>query len=37
MMPETEDLTMHLAALFKIPVCDHPLIQASDGSMVYLL
>lgn len=36
MMPETEDLTMHLAALFKIPVCQHTLMQASDGSMVYL-
>ena len=36
MMPETEDLTMHLAALFKIPVCEHTLMQASDGSMVYL-
>jgi serine/threonine-protein kinase HipA len=35
-MPETEDLTMHMAGLFKIPVCDHTLIQASDGSMVYL-
>ncbi len=36
MMPETEDLTMHLAGLFKIPVCDHTLLQASDGSMVYI-
>jgi serine/threonine-protein kinase HipA len=36
MMPETEDLTMHLAQLFKIPVCEHTLIQASDGSMVYI-
>jgi len=36
MMPETEDLTMHLAGLFKIPVCQHTLMQASDGSMVYL-
>lgn len=36
MMPETEDLTMHLAGLFKIPVCRHTLMQASDGSMVYL-
>jgi serine/threonine-protein kinase HipA len=25
MMPETEDLTMHLASLFKIPVCGHTL------------
>jgi serine/threonine-protein kinase HipA len=36
MMPETEDLTMHLAALFKIPVCDHTLLQASDGRLVYI-
>lgn len=36
MMPETEDLTMHLAELFKIPVCDHTLMQANDGSMVYI-
>ncbi len=36
MMPETEDLTMHLAELFKIPVCEHTLIQASDSSMVYI-
>ena len=36
MMPETEDLTMHLAGLFKIPVCDHTLLQASDGRMVYI-
>jgi serine/threonine-protein kinase HipA len=36
MMPEVEDLTMHLAALFKIPVCEHALMKASDGSLVYL-
>ncbi len=36
MMPETEDITMHLAALFKIPICEHTLMQASDGSMVYI-
>jgi serine/threonine-protein kinase HipA len=35
-MPETEDLTMHIASLFKIPVCRHALLRASDGSMVYL-
>lgn len=35
-MPETEDLTMYLAQLFKLPVCEHALLQASDGSMVYL-
>ena len=37
LMPETEDLTMHLAELFKIPVCDHTLLQASNGSMVYIV
>ena len=36
MMLETEDLTMHLAELFKIPVCEHTLLQASNGSMVYI-
>lgn len=36
MMPEVEDLTMHLATLFKIPVCAHTLMQASNGSIVYL-
>lgn len=36
MMPETEDLTMHLAELFKIPVCEHTLLQASNGNMVYI-
>lgn len=36
LLPETEDLTMHIASLFKLPVCEHTLIRASDGSMVYL-
>lgn len=36
MMPETEDLTMHLAELFKIPICEHTLLKASNGSMVYI-
>jgi len=27
---------MHLAGLFKIPVCDHTLIQGSDETLVYL-
>ena len=36
MMPETEDLTMHLAELFKIPVCKHTLLEASNGSIVYI-
>lgn len=35
-LPETEDLTMHLASLFKLPVCEHALIKASDKSLVYL-
>ncbi|MBB5624062.1 serine/threonine-protein kinase HipA [Pedobacter cryoconitis] len=35
-MPEVEDLTMHLAALFKIKTCNHCLIPASNGEMVYL-
>ena len=35
-MPETEDLTMHLASLFKIPVCGHTLLKATDGSVVYI-
>ncbi|WP_260607400.1 HipA domain-containing protein [Chitinophaga polysaccharea] len=36
MMPENEDLTMHLASLFNIQVCQHTLLRATDGSMVYL-
>jgi len=36
MMPQVEDLTMHLASLFKLPVCEHTLLKASDGSLVYL-
>ena len=36
MMPETEDLTMHLASLFRIQVCEHTLLRASDDSLVYL-
>jgi serine/threonine-protein kinase HipA len=35
-MPETEDLTMHLAEIFGIKVCDHALLQASDGNLVYI-
>ena len=35
-MPETEDLTMHLASWFGIDVCDHTLLRASDGSLVYI-
>ncbi len=35
-MPEIEDLTMHLAAVFKIKVCEHTLMRITDGSLVYL-
>jgi serine/threonine-protein kinase HipA len=35
-MPEIEDLTMHLASVFKIRVCDHTLMRITDGSLVYL-
>ena len=35
-MPETEDLTMHLAALFGIEVCNHSLLRAKDKSLVYI-
>lgn len=35
-MPQSEDLTMHLASLFKMPICDHTLIEASDGTLIYL-
>ena len=34
MMPEIEDLNMHLDKLFKIPVCEHTLLQTSNGSVV---
>lgn len=36
-MPETEDLTMHLADLFKIKTCQHALIPTSEGSWPILL
>lgn len=35
-MPETEDLTMHLASLFGIEVCEHALIRATDGNLAYI-
>lgn len=35
-MPQSEDLTMHLAGLFKMPACAHTLMEASDGNLVYL-
>lgn len=36
-MPEVEDLTMHLASIFKITTCKHCLLKASDGTYVYLV
>jgi len=35
-MPEVEDLTMHLAELFKLKTCKHCLLKASDGQLVYI-
>ncbi|NQX37735.1 HipA domain-containing protein [Pedobacter steynii] len=35
-MPEVEDLTMHLAEIFKLNTCQHCLLKASDGQMVYI-
>lgn len=35
-MPETEDLTMHLAQLFRIKTCEHGLIPTSDGKLAYI-
>jgi len=35
-MPEVEDLTMHLAKLFKIETADHALIRTSMGELVYI-
>lgn len=35
-MPEVEDLTMHLAGIFKLNTCQHCLLKASDGQMVYI-
>lgn len=35
-MPEVEDLTMHLAELFKINTCEHALVPLSDGSLAYI-
>jgi serine/threonine-protein kinase HipA len=35
-MPETEDLTMHLAGIFGIEVCEHTLLRDTDGHLVYL-
>ena len=35
-MPETEDLTMHLAELAKIEVVPHTLMRMADNSLCYL-
>jgi serine/threonine-protein kinase HipA len=35
-MPEVEDLTMHLATLFKIETAKHALIRASAGELAYI-
>lgn len=35
-MPEVEDLTMHLAKLFKIETAEHTLIRTSTGELGYL-
>jgi serine/threonine-protein kinase HipA len=35
-MPEVEDLTMHLAELFKIKTCQHALIRVGDGALAYI-
>lgn len=36
MLPEVEDLTMHMAELCKIQVVPHTLIRMADGSLSYL-
>ncbi|MCY4780382.1 HipA domain-containing protein [Sphingobacterium sp. UT-1RO-CII-1] len=35
-MPEVEDLTMHLAKLFKIDTAKHSLIRTSTGELAYI-
>src|SRR5690606_16918252 len=35
-MPEVEDLTMHLATLFKIETAKHTLIRTSTGELAYI-
>lgn len=35
-MPEVEDLTMHLAKLFKIDTAPHTLIRTSTGELAYI-
>ena len=36
LMPETEDLTMHLAELARIDVVPHTLMRMADGTLCYL-
>lgn len=36
LMPEVEDLTMHLAKLFKIETAEHALIRTSTGELAYI-
>ena len=35
-LPENEDLTMHLAEVFRIPVVPHTLIRLKSGELAYL-
>ena len=35
-MPEVEDLTMHLARLFRIETAEHALIRTSTGELTYI-
>lgn len=35
-MPEVEDLTMHVAKLFKIEAAEHALIRTSTGELAYI-
>lgn len=36
LMPEVEDVTMHLAKLFKIDTAEHALIRTSSGELAYI-
>ncbi len=36
LMPEVEDLTMHLAGIFKIETARHALIRTTTGDLVYI-
>ena len=35
-LPENEDLTMHLAALFGLPTAEHSLIRLESGELAYI-